>query len=103
MDGFDTGKLYAGKQMLKSYPLPAGKTPLFIGGSGVTLEAIKEQNRICVYPVANSASVVLTLPHSEQDVHVYVRGLGQDTPWASISVKTPSGKLVASRREGQGI
>ena len=46
----DTGKLYSGGQTLKDFDLPIGKTPLFVGGSGVTLEDRDGKLLLCVYP-----------------------------------------------------
>jgi alpha-glucosidase (family GH31 glycosyl hydrolase) len=59
---FDTGKLYDGNQTLKNFDLPPGKTPLFIGGSGVTLEKIDGKLFVCLYPTARSGKESMTLP-----------------------------------------
>lgn len=100
---FDSGKIYTGKQLLKSYPLPAGKTPVFIGGSGVTLEEIEGKTRVCVYPVARSAQVVLTLPESDLAVRLMIHRSNPKEPLASISVTTVSGRRVESRVETRGF
>ncbi len=35
---YDSGTRYHGPQLLKDYPLPVGKTPLFVGGTGIIAE-----------------------------------------------------------------
>ena len=35
---YDTGKKYQGPNTLPGYPLPPGKTPLFVGGTGIVVE-----------------------------------------------------------------
>jgi alpha-glucosidase (family GH31 glycosyl hydrolase) len=46
---YDTGKVYQGPTLLKDFALPAGKTPLFVGGKGVVVES---GLKAVVYPVA---------------------------------------------------
>ena len=99
---FDTGKVYAGKQTLKAFPLPAGKTPLFIGGSGVTLEEINGIVHVCVYPVAQSAIARLTLPEDPKPITVNVHGLVPGVAWSTIQVRDDGGKQVAVERQGHG-
>ncbi|MDW5266240.1 MULTISPECIES: TIM-barrel domain-containing protein [Acidobacteriaceae] len=100
---FDTGKIYSGNQTLKDFGLPPGKTPLFIGGSGITLEEVDSKVRICVYPVAQTTSAILTLPESDQVITVHVHGLTGTTAWPAIRVKNGAGKIIASRTEGHGF
>ncbi len=100
---FDTGKIYAGNQTLKDFALPPGKTPLFIGGSGVTLEELDGHVRICVYPVAHTSTAALTLPESDRAITVHIHGLSGDTVWSSIRVKDAAGEQIASRVEGHGF
>ena len=51
---YDTGEIIEGPRTLKNYPLPPGKTPLFVGGKGVVVERDLEKNGLMavVYPVA---------------------------------------------------
>jgi alpha-glucosidase (family GH31 glycosyl hydrolase) len=35
---YDTGKRYQGPATLQQFALPLGKTPLFVGGSGIVIE-----------------------------------------------------------------
>jgi alpha-glucosidase (family GH31 glycosyl hydrolase) len=37
---YDSGKMFQGPKLLRAYPLPIGKTPLFVGGPGVIAEKI---------------------------------------------------------------
>jgi hypothetical protein len=91
---FDTGRIYEGKQMLKSFKLPVEKTPLFIGGSGVTVEEIDGSIRACVYPVAQTATVSLTLPENPMAFHVKVHGLEPGVAWSGVVVTNRSGRKV---------
>jgi alpha-glucosidase (family GH31 glycosyl hydrolase) len=100
---FDTGKIYTGGQVLKAFALPAGKTPLFIGGSGITLEEIDGKVRVCVYPVAKNATAKLTLPDSSQVITVRVNGSIGSSKSHSLQVKDAKGQTVETRAEKHGI
>ncbi|CAN5760425.1 hypothetical protein BH10ACI4_BH10ACI4_10880 [soil metagenome] len=100
---FDTGTIYAGGQTLKQFALPAGKTPLFIGGSGVTLEEVSGAVHAVIYPVATEANITMTLPGSEQAVTVKVQGLPAGTKWRSVSLTDGNGKSTAVTPQGFGF
>ena len=100
---FDNGKIYAGGKMLKGFALPVGKTPLFIGGSGVTLEEVDGVVRAVVYPVATKSSTTMTLPESERAFTVKVQGLPAGTKWRSISLMDGNGKSVPVTTQGFGF
>ncbi len=55
---YDTGEVHTGPKMLAHFPLPPGKTPLFVGGKGVlVLRDLKDNSlRAKVYPVAVAGS-----------------------------------------------
>jgi hypothetical protein len=93
---FDTGTIYAGEQTLKAFSLPVSKTPLFIGGSGVTLEEVGGAVRAVVYPVATKATASITLPDSELPFIVNVHGFRADTKWRDVRVTDRKGRTVAS-------
>jgi alpha-D-xyloside xylohydrolase len=95
---FDTGKLYPGGQTLEQFALPPGKTPLFVGGSGVTLEDRGGKLVICVYPVAVRGEADLTLPQGGPLVQIHVRGLPVGTPWSGIAVRDSAGRRIAAQR-----
>ena len=97
---FDTGKLYRGGQRLVNFALPPGKTPLFVGGSGVTLENRGGQLLICIYPIAERANVNLTLPQGGRMVRVAVQGLPAGVPWSGVIVRDSSGNVVVTERSG---
>jgi len=91
---FDTGKLYKGGQTLKDFELPVDKTPLFVGGSGVTVEEREGKLLLCIYPVATHASADITLPEGGPPIHVDVKGLPMGEQWTGISVRDSAGKQI---------
>lgn len=100
---FDTGKIYEGGQTLKGFPLPVGKTPLFLGGSGVTLEEVSGVVHVVVYPVATHASATLTLPESEQALTVKVQGLPAGAKWRGIRVMDGKSRSIPVTAQGFGF
>lgn len=97
---FDTGKIYQGKQLLKDFDLPPDKTPLFVGGSGVTLEERSGATAICVYPVATHAIVELHLPDGGEPVHVEVNLADVGDMRASARVQDSEGNEVPAQKDG---
>ncbi len=55
---YDTGEKYTGPITLKKFLLPVGKTPLFVGETGIVVE--KEQKKLVarIYPVADYAETM---------------------------------------------
>jgi len=55
---YDTGEVHTGPKLLPQFPLPPGKTPLFVGGKGVlVLRDLKGKSlQAKVYPVAAPGS-----------------------------------------------
>ena len=55
---YDTGEVHTGPKLLAKFPLPAGKTPLFVGGKGVLgLRELPGQSlKAVVYPIAANGS-----------------------------------------------
>jgi hypothetical protein len=88
---------------LKSFSLPIGKTPLFIGGSGVTVEDIDGDVRACVYPVAENASATLTLPESETSFTIHVAGLAPGIPWSGVRVTDSKSHTVPITAAGHAF
>ncbi len=99
---FDTGKIYAGNQFLRDFRLPPGKTPLFVGGSGVTLENRDGKLVVCVYPVARSGTLELTLPNGKSfRLHLDERSTGSS--WTQLHVRTGAGRQVAAIKSGHAF
>jgi alpha-glucosidase (family GH31 glycosyl hydrolase) len=65
---YDTGKLYVGGVLLPEFSLPIGKTPLFVGGSGIVIEREGKQIVARVYPIGVEAKEIFSLPGEERDV-----------------------------------
>jgi alpha-glucosidase (family GH31 glycosyl hydrolase) len=53
---YDTGRIYEGPQTLDDFPLPIGKTPLFVGGKGIVIEQDFGRLLAKVYPVQNETA-----------------------------------------------
>jgi len=83
---YDTGTTYTGNRFLRQFPMPAEKTPVFIGGSGVVLEQIGGIPSICIYPVATEAESMLRLPKGREPLTVAVHGAPPGVPWRSVRV-----------------
>jgi alpha-glucosidase (family GH31 glycosyl hydrolase) len=92
---FDTGKLYSGNQTLHGFNLPPQKTPLFVGGSGITIEDHDGKIVVCVYPVATKGNAMMTLPAGGAAIHVRVQGLAAGATWSGIAVKDSEKHTVA--------
>ena len=95
---FETGKLYKGNQLLKGFALPVDKAPLFIGGTGVTLEKDRNDVFACIYPVAPAGNVTLTLPNDTRPIHIAIKGSVRNID--TIVVKDQSGKVVSKQMFG---
>lgn len=54
---YDSGEVHEGPVTLEDYPLPIGKTPLFVGGNGIVIEEINEEIKGRIYPVAEQAEM----------------------------------------------
>jgi alpha-glucosidase (family GH31 glycosyl hydrolase) len=95
---YDTGERYQGLRVLKNFALPAGKTPLFVGGSGIVVEKKDAALVARVYPVGSYAASVFLHPGgspSAIDVHV--------TDWKKAAVRTSAGVAVAAQWERHAL
>ncbi len=54
---YDTGKMYQGPTTLKEFPLPIGKTPLFVGGKGILIEDTFGCLNAYIYPILNKTDM----------------------------------------------
>ena len=52
---YDTGTRYHGPKMLQDYALPVGKTPLFVGGTGIVIEKRGSELAARIFPVTQHA------------------------------------------------
>jgi alpha-glucosidase (family GH31 glycosyl hydrolase) len=64
---YDTGKVYGGGRVLPNFSLPVGKTPLFVGGSGIVVEREGQQVVARVYPLGGVAKESFLLPGAEKE------------------------------------
>jgi alpha-glucosidase (family GH31 glycosyl hydrolase) len=100
---FDTGELYSGRQTLKDFALPPGKTPLFVGGSGTIIEDLGSIVKVCVYPVAQKASTTITLPDKEKPFTVQVIGLPPRMRWTDVRVHDSAGRVIETSSVGKAF
>jgi alpha-glucosidase (family GH31 glycosyl hydrolase) len=59
---YDTGKIYSGGTLLRNFPLPVGKTPVFAGGPGVVVERQSQTMVARLYPLGGAAVESYLLP-----------------------------------------
>lgn len=97
---FDTGVLYPGNTMLKHFALPPGKTPIFIGGSGITLEQTDHRILVHVYPVGQHASGEFVLPDGNEPFTVDVRMPAAGQACSGVRVVNRHGDLVPAIKSG---
>jgi alpha-glucosidase (family GH31 glycosyl hydrolase) len=69
---YDTGKVYSGGTLLRDFPLPVDKTPLFVGGSGIVIEKEGQTLVARVYPLGGVAKESFLLPGTEKETVVDV-------------------------------
>lgn len=48
---YDTGQHFTGPTLLKDYSMPIGKTPLFVGGTGILLETKSGVDTVRIFPI----------------------------------------------------
>jgi alpha-glucosidase (family GH31 glycosyl hydrolase) len=90
---YDTGKKLEGPKTLTDYPLPPGKTPQFVGGTGIVIEKRGGKLVARIYPVREQAQSTFIYPDgvSKSEIHLKV------SDWHHLSVKTEKG--VAPRSQ----
>jgi hypothetical protein len=86
---YDTGTAYTGPTTLKAFALPVGKTPLFVGRSGIVVEERDGTLQARVYPVANQASLV------------FHHRAGHDSR-IRVDVASWDGPVIVTRGNGSG-
>jgi alpha-glucosidase (family GH31 glycosyl hydrolase) len=96
---YDTGAVYEGPRTLEGFPLPIGKTPLFVGGKGIVVEQRDGRLEAHVYPVRTNTSI--TFHHHDGGESTIVVDLDA---WAGGAVvRSGTGEAVAATRRGQAL
>ncbi len=77
---YDNGKSYQGPVMLKDFPIPVDKTPLFVGGSGFIVEKIKGKLYGQIYPVGYKGKTVFYNKDGKTKSTIIINGYGKGEP-----------------------
>jgi alpha-glucosidase (family GH31 glycosyl hydrolase) len=86
---YDTGTKYQGPAMLHQFALPPGKTPLFVGGSGVVVEKQGMGLVARIFPVDGQAQTTFFYPDglAKSSIRMNV------ADWKKISAMTGNGSV----------
>jgi len=86
---YDTGQQYTGPTSLTHFALPPGKTPLFVGGTGIVVEERGTALVARIFPVNKQAHTVFFYPDgtSSSQIELHV------ADWKNISAKTVNGRV----------
>ncbi len=98
---FDTGEVHMGPKLLQNFPLPPGKTPLFVGGKGVlVLRDLKDDTlQAKVYPITPRGS---TYRFTYRDGVTRSSIVNANTGWDQLAVlDTTDNQPVKFEREAQ--
>ena len=87
---YDTGRRYEGPQVLHDFALPVGKTPLFVGGSGIVVEKHDSGLLARVFPVNSHGETFLI----DRDGVTRTTIQMNVTDWKNVSVRTAGGRPV---------
>ena len=93
---YDSGKKYEGPTTLEDYPLPIGKTPLFVGGTGIVVEEEQGELKGRIYPITQQAEMTFYHLDGETESHILL-----DNPdWNKVTVTDQTtGKSVSVTKE----
>jgi alpha-glucosidase (family GH31 glycosyl hydrolase) len=96
---YDSSEKYQGPRTLKNFALPPGKTPLFIGGSGVLIEQQSKQTVACIYPISKNSNTTFYDRDgvTKTTVHLAV------SDWKPITVRSKSGHPVTGVWKGNAF
>jgi hypothetical protein len=92
---YDTGEAHQGPKMLKGFPMPVGKTPLFVGADGIVVEKEGDALHGRVYPIARKATYAMRDTKGEPSGTIEV-DVG-DWKGGKIVVREKGGKVVESK------
>lgn len=87
---YDTGTRYSGPRMLKNFSMPPEKTPLFVGGTGITVEKRGSQVLARVYPLGAAAETTIYFRDGQSRIRVAAIGSSRLSS-NHLSVQTDSG------------
>jgi alpha-glucosidase (family GH31 glycosyl hydrolase) len=87
---YDTGEIHDGTKLLRNFSLPVGKTPLFVGGTGIIEEKRDAGIVARVYPVTTTADDFFIDRDgvTRTSIRVQVRD------WKNVAVTTTGGRRV---------
>jgi len=77
---YDSGEVHEGPTTLEDYPLPVGKTPLFVGGSGIVVEEVEGELKGRLYPIADQAETLFYDRDGETQSTITVAGPDWEDP-----------------------
>lgn len=77
---YDSGEVHEGPTTLEDYPLPVGKTPLFVGGPGIVVEEIDGELKGRLYPVAEEGETLFYDRDGETQSIITVAGPDWEDP-----------------------
>ena len=86
---YDSGTKFDGPRILKDYPMPVGKTPLFVGGTGIVIEREEPNLLGRLYPVTRNAETVFWGRDGKTESHLTLRNVD----WSSPRVVDTSAKV----------
>ena len=96
---YDTGERHQGPKMLKDFALPPGKTPLFVGGTGIVVEKRGSQLIARIYPVASDTESVFI--HRDGKTRSTIRARVVD--WKKVAATTTTGRRLAGTWQGHAF
>lgn len=96
---YDDGTRYQGPKLLKNFALPVGKTPLFVGGSGVVIEKSGTGLVARVYPVASKSHVRFTHRDGQSETTINV----DINAWDRATVTARNGRRVPATRQRHAL
>jgi alpha-glucosidase (family GH31 glycosyl hydrolase) len=95
---YDSGEHFSGPTLLKNYAMPIGKTPLFVGGTGVLLEETSAGDILRIFPVKRDATTELW----GRDAKAHSTITMDVKDWKKLTViDTTSGAAVPTTQHGE--
>lgn len=82
---YDTGERFVGPRLLRDFPIPLDKTPLFVGNNGFIVEQRSPANQDSslvgrLYPTGYKGDIVFYYPDGEQNSRIRVESPLTETP-----------------------